>query len=278
MNKLLAVLGLIGVYGTCFGQQNQVLKSDEKKLDAKAVQNRAYLPRATINLKSQFPIQHAIGLEFNTPIFLSTYFGIGQLSRAYWVTAINFLPDDNLAQATRKQFIKDKFKNGFVLELGTHYHFMRRRHFYAGLNLQFQRFALPATPMELVEEYDFGDTQGFSDDIQNQLEVNGFLRDFYENAILEPIVYPIQLGITLGKKFYFKKATRLFLDIEFSYQFNVSNNVHVKSESLIGQILVNNIITPILDEGSADSFKGFNLPALSLRLGYQLGNKIYSKP
>ncbi len=278
MYKLLVVLGLIGISGACFGQQHHMLKSEKKRLDSIAVHNRAYLPGATINFKSQFPIQHAIGLEFNTPIFLSTYIGMGQLSRAYLVTATNFLPDDDPAQATRKQFIKDKLKNGFVLELGTHYYFSKQRNFYAGLNLQFQRFKLPATPMELVEEYDFGDTQGYLDDIQSQVESNIILQDFYENAILEPIISPIQLGITLGKKFYFKKASRLFLDVEFSYQLNISNNVKIKSDSFIGQILVNNFITPILDEGSNDSFEGFNLPSLSFRLGYQLGEKIYRKP
>jgi hypothetical protein len=137
---------------------------------------------------------------------------------------------------------------------------------------------LPATPQELVEEYDFGDSQGLTDDIQNQLEGNVFMQNFYENTIIEPIIRPIQLGITLGKKFYFRKASRLFLDLEFSYQFNVTNNVKIKSESFIGQILVDNFISPILDEGSNDSFKGFNLPSLSFRLGYQLGEKIYRKP
>jgi hypothetical protein len=276
----------LGITSTSLAQERRVwqiekqeqAEREKQRLDSIAVQNQAYLPAATINLKSQFPIQHAIGLEFNTPIYLSTYIGIGQLSRAYLVTATNFLPEDDPAQAIRKQFIKDKLKNGFVLELGTHYHFSRRRHFYAGLNLQFQRFTLPATPQELAEEYDFGDAQGFTDDIQSQLDDNAFLQNFYENTVIEPVIRPIQLGLTLGKKFYFKKASRLFLDVEFSYQFNISNNVKIKSESFIGQILLDNFIAPILDEGSNDSFQGFNLPSLSFRIGYQLGEKIYRKP
>ncbi|MEM6633579.1 MAG: hypothetical protein AAF694_28155 [Bacteroidota bacterium] len=125
---------------------------------------------------------------------MSTYFSIGQLSQAYLVTATNFLPDDDPAQATRKQFIKDKLKNGLVLELGTYYYFTRRRHFSVGLSLQFQRFKLPATPMELVEKYDFGDTQLFLEDIQSQLEANSILQNFYDNSILEPVISPIQLG------------------------------------------------------------------------------------
>ena len=239
------------------------------------MQNRAYLPGATINFKSEFPIQHAIGLEINTPIFLSTYLGIGQLSRAYLVAATNFLPDDDPAQATRKRFIQDKLQNGFVLELGTQYHVWRRQKLYAGLNLQFQRFKLPATPKELVEEYDFGDTQGFLDDIQGQLEDSPFFQDFYENALLEPTIAPIQLGITVGKKFYFEKAPRLFLDVAFSYQLNISNRVRINSDSFIGQIIVDNFIAPILEEGSNDSFQAFNLPTLSVRLGCQLGEKVY---
>jgi len=275
MHKVLVVLGLIGISSACFGQPHQMRESEKKIPKSDTIQNRAYLPGATINLKSQFPIQQAIGLEFHTPIFLSTYIGIGQLSRAYLVAATNFLPDDDPAQATRKRFIQDKLQNGFVLELGTHYHFWRRQHLYVGLNLQFQRFKLPATPMELVEEYDFGDTQGFLEDIQDQLEDSPFLQDFYENALLEPTIAPIQLGITVGKKFYFKKAPRLFWDIEFSYQLNISNRVRIKSESFVGQIIVDNFIVPILDEGSNDSFQGFNLPTLSVRLGHQLGKKVY---
>lgn len=275
MQKVLIVLGLMVIVGACFGQPHQKLESENKKSKPDSLQERAYLPGTTINFKSQFPIQHAIGLEVNTPIFLSTYVGLGQLSRAYLVTATNFLPDSDPAQATRKRFIQDKLKNGFVLELGTHYHFSRRRNLYAGLNLQFQRFKLPATPMELVEEYDFGDSQDFLADIQSQLEDNPFLQDFYENTLLEPIIAPIQLGITVGKKVHFKKASKLFLDVEFSYQLNLSNRVRIQSESFLGQILVNNFISPILDEGSKDSFQSFNLPSLSVRLGYQWGEKIY---
>ena len=288
MKKVYLLLSIcsLGISSTVVAQESRVweiekheqAERERQRLDSIAVEEQAYLPAVTINLKSQFPIQHAIVLEFNTPIFLSTYIGIGQLSRAYLVTATDFLPDDDPAQAIRKQFIKDKLENGFVFELGTHYHFSRLRHFYAGLNIQFQRFTLPATPMELVEEYDFGDSQGFLDDIQSQLEGNSFAQNFYENTIIEPVILPIQLGITAGKKFYFKKASRLFLDVEFSYQFNINNNVKIKSESFIGQILVDNFITPILDEGSNDSFQGFNLPSLSFRMGYQLGEKIYRKP
>ena len=287
MKKVYIILTIcaIGISGTLPAQDRRIweIEKHEKAererqlLDSMAVRTQAYLPAATINFKSQFPIQHSIGLEFNTPIFLSTYIGFGQLSRSYLVIATDFLPDDDPAQATRKQFIKDKLKNGFVFELGTNYHFSSRRHFYAGLNLQFQRFTLPATPQELVEEYDFGDSQGFTDDIQSQLEGNDFLQNFYENTVIEPVILPIQLGITLGKKFYFKKATRLFLDVEFSYQLNLSNNVNIKSESFIGQILVDSFISPILDEGSNDSFKGFNLPSVSVRIGYQLGEKIFRK-
>ncbi|MEM9723722.1 MAG: hypothetical protein AAGA10_30970, partial [Bacteroidota bacterium] len=130
---------------------------------------------------------------------------------------------------------------------------------------------------ELVEKYDFGDTQLFLEDIQSQLEANSILQNFYDNSILEPVISPIQLGITLGKKFYFKKASRLFLEVEISYQLNVSNTVKIHSDSFIGQILVDSFITPVLEEGSNDSFEGFNLPSLSFRLGYQLGKKTFRK-
>ena len=140
---LLFTLCTIGISDTLLAQDGRIWEFEKHEkaererqlLDSMAVRNQAYLPAATINFRSQFPIQHSIGLEFNTPIFLSTYIGFGQLSRSYLVIATDFLPDDDPAQATRKQFIKDKLKNGFVFELGTNYNFSRRRHFYAEIGI-----------------------------------------------------------------------------------------------------------------------------------------------
>lgn len=247
------------------------------KMDTLDVETARYLPAFTFNLKTQFPVQHAIGLEFSTPAMISGYIGIGQLSRAYVVTATEFLPARDENEEVRKQFIEDKLKNGFVFEIGAHYHFMKWKDVYVGLNLQFQRFSMESTAQELVEEYDFGDSQGFGDDIEELLEGNDLVREFYEETQIKAVVKPIQMGITVGKRFQFKKAPRLSLHTEFSYQLNLSGRSDLESDSFLGQVILNNFAGPVLSEGTAESFGSFNLPALTVRLSYALGEFAYKK-
>ncbi len=251
--------------------------AEKRRQDSLNVLSRRYVPAFAASFKSQFPIQHGIGLEFNTPSMLSLYVGFGLLSRLYVTTATDFLPAEDENEAVRKQFIKDKMQNGFVFELGTHYHLMKWKDVYFGLNLQFQRYTLPATPQELVEQYDFGDTQGLGNDIQDQLDDNDFLQDFYENTEIIPTLRIVQVGFTVGKRFHFKRVPKLGLLAEFSYQVNLASSMKLNSKSSIGQIILDRFVSPILDEGTSESFGSFNLPTLTLRLNYQLGPKVYTK-
>ncbi len=224
-----------------------------------------------MDLKIQFPIQDAIGLQLVSPRGFSGYIGFGMLSRAYTVAALDLVRAKNENEEVRKQFIKDKLENGFIFELGGYYHFRRWNGFYTGLFLQFQRFTMSVTPQEMVESYDFGDTQGLSDNLQEILDNNDAARSFYENTVLVPTVRPIQAGLLVGKTFQFAKVPRLSVSTELSYQTNITTKSSIESESIVGQIIVNQIVSPILSSGSSANFKGFNVPALTFKISYTLG-------
>ena len=277
MNPLyiLVSITLMGINGICLGQQDLTKALEEESQDALAIDQRTFLSGVTLNLKTQYPIQHAISLEVATPIFFSGHIGIGQFSRFYTKSALEFLPQEDDTQIRRKEFVQDNLQNGFVFESGVQYHVLKWHNIYAGLDMQMQQFSLSSTPQELVEEYDFEDTQGLLGDVLAVVDKSPALQVFYENAILTPAITTIQLEVKLGKRIHFKKITKLFLDIELSYQYNLSAQVTMKASSTIGNNLVENFITPIIDQGSKDSFSSFALPTVGLRLSYQLGNKIY---
>ncbi|MEM9932288.1 MAG: hypothetical protein AAF824_01695 [Bacteroidota bacterium] len=260
----------------CWGQ----VEEDEKSaviLDSLIASKGQYVPAFSLSLKTQYPIQHAIGLEFMTRGKVSGYIGLGQLSRAYVATATELLPDQNANQEARKQFIQEELRNGFVFELGTHYHILKWRDVYVGLNLQFQRFSMVSTPQELVEEFDFGNSQGFAEDLQEAVETNDLIRYFYEDTKVKAVLNPIQLGFTMGKRFRFKRRPRWSIHTEFSYQINLASRARLDSDDFIGQLIVNNFINPILDEGTEDSFGSFNLPSISIRLSYSPGEYVFRR-
>ena len=269
--KLLVVLGFIGISGVCLAQQNQILT----KQDSNTIQQGKFLSSATIYLKTQYPIQHGVGVEVATPFFFSVHSGVGQLSSLYARSALEFLPQEDDSQEKRKELIQDKLKNGFVFEFGTQYHILKWRNVYAGLNLQVQQFKISATAQELVEEYDFGNTQGYQEEVLAFIENAPTLNTFYENTILTPSLTAIQIEAKLGKRIHFKNIKKLFLDVELSYQSNVAATISLKTPSAAGEVLVERFVRPILKEGTEDSFSAFAFPTIGLRLSYQIGQKIY---
>lgn len=248
---------------------------DREERDSLAIQSGNYVPGFTLNLKSQFPIQQALGIEVMTPFFLSFYAGYGQFSRFYTVIALDVLPETDPSQSSRKQLIKDKLNNGSVFELGTYFHFVNRSGLYGGINIQFQKFDMTTTAQEMVEKYDFGNSSDFADEIQDIIENNNLVKDFYENTEISPTIKPIQLGLLVGKRFRFKKAPQLGLHLELAYHFNINTKTTLTSPSFIGQIIVDSFVNPILESNSDISFDAFNLPSLTARLSYNLGKILY---
>lgn len=275
LTKFLTVLGLMGIGGGCFGQPHQLLESGMGGLDATAINQGKFLSHGTVHLKTQYPIQHAIGVEVATPFFLSGHLGIGQLSSFYAKSALEFLPEEDESQLKRRELIQDKLKDGFVFEFGVQYHVLPWRNLYAGLNLQIQQFKIQASPQELAEEYDFGDTQGFREEILGLIENVPVLSSFYENTVLSPSLTAIQLEAKVGKRIHFKKMKSVFLDVEVSYQTNLSAAASVNTSSTAGEVLMENFIKPILEEGTEDSFSSFSFPTVGVRISYQIGDKVY---
>ncbi|MDR6809632.1 hypothetical protein J2Y45_006710 [Dyadobacter sp. BE34] len=228
------------------------------------------VPLLSVSLKSQFPIQQAIGLEVMTKTKLSGYLGFGQFSRFYTTVALNALPNKKVEQQMRRRFIKDNLRNGTVFEAGLTYHLPRRRKFYAGINFQNQNFTLPSTTQQLVENYDFLDSQDRKDKIMDLIDKNARLREFYETAEIISKVSLQRLGITIGRRFGFMKIPRFGLHTELSGQWNMGSRTSIESSSLIGNVLVNQFAEPILREKTKDSFSSFFLPSLTLKVSYAL--------
>ena len=272
---LIAVLGFIGISGACLGQQTQQFNSEKHTQDSIAIHQRQFLSGATLYLKTQYPIQHGVGVEVATPFFFSGHIGVGQLSSFYVKSALEFLPQDGDAQVKRKELIQDNLKDGFLFEFGTQYHILKWRNFYAGLNLQVQKFTINVTAQEVVEEYALGNTEGYSEEVLGLVQNVPALNAFYENATLAPSLTAIQVEAKLGKRIHFKNLKKLFLDIELSYQSNLSSRISIKTPSQTGDVLVERFVRPILDEGTEDSFSSFSFPTIGVRVSYQIGDIVH---
>jgi hypothetical protein len=132
---------------------------------------------------------------------------------------------------------------------------------------------LPSTSKELIENYGFA-TEDILQEIQDITEENSVVRSFYESTIIEPIVKPIQLGITVGKRFSFKKFSRFSINPELTYHYNLTTRTTFQSDSFVGNIIITNFIEPNLDPSTSLSFDTFNFPSLIIRFTYQMGEKI----
>lgn len=270
LKLIIVALALFGFLAS--GQsQNNTEKIPDEKLDVLnnvSPRQKKSKPYVAFNVKTQFPIQHSLGFEFVSKSGLSFGLSVGQLSRAYTVAATNFLPAEDENQEIRKQFIEDKMKNGLVVEFGTFFYPRNFRNLYFGAHLQLQRFTLPATTQELIENYGFADQ--IDQEVLNENLENELVQSFFQTTVIEPIIKPVQLGLTFGKKFSFRKTPNLSLMVELNYHINVASKTSFDSPSFIGNVIVNSFVEPNLDPSTADSFGSFNLPSMTLRLQYRI--------
>ncbi len=249
---------------------------EQKRLDTLAIIQHKYVPSVMLKLKTQFPIQHAVGIEIVTDAKISMHASIGQFSRFYTVVALETLAQNDENQEIRQEFFKERLRNGLVIELGSNYFFLKRG-YYAGLNFQFQRFSLSGTLEELVENFDFNDTQGFGNDIQELVGQNQNLQNFYEQTTVYPTFSPLQMGFTLGKRFRFKKHPGLGLHFELGYSFNVLPRVKVETDNFITQTLMDRFVNPLIQNSATESFSTFNYPTISFGISAGLGKIIRPK-
>ncbi len=249
---------------------------EQKRLDTLAIMQNKYVPSVLLKLKTQFPVQHALDIEFVTEAKISVRASIGQFSRFYTLVALENLARQDENQDVSQDFFKDRLRNGLVIELGSNYFFLKRG-YYAGLNLQFQRFSLSGTLEELVENFDPNDTQGFGNDIQEQLEGNENLRNFYEQSTVYPTFSPVQMGFSLGKRFHFKKHPNLGLHFELGYSFNILPRVKVETGNPITQNIMDGSVNPLIQNSAAESFSSFHYPTISFGISAGLGKIIRPK-
>lgn len=220
-----------------------------------------------IYIKTEFPTHHAIGFQLIHESGFTSDFSLGLMSGTYNNFVFNNLPDEDLNAAKRKDFILDVMENGMVFSLGIGYHFKQFKHFSIGMGLQMQQFSLLATPRELVEEYDFGNETGLANDIDAIIEENPNADFFYRSVLVEPIIRPLQLGFNLNKGFSINK--RLSFHIDAAYWFNIATFTEISSPSLVGRLMVNQALSPLVDSGSDESFDQFSYPSISIGLKFR---------
>lgn len=279
MRKGLSVIVSIAIIKGCFGQfcgavaqgRHSSQQHAEPDLSRDTLHCGRYkIPGILVGAKSQFPIQQAIGLEFVSPFNISAYAGIGQYSRYYTVLALDLLPGKNENQLSRKQFIKDKMENGSVFEIGSAYHFRKIRGFYAGLTIQFQKFSMTSTTRELIEEYDFGDSENKREALLDLVDRNPRLREFYQDEPVTSVIRPIQIGLHVGKRFVFRRLPKLGVHLELAGNRNVGTSSSVQSVSALGNVIVQQFAAPIVEKKSKESFRSLTLPTVSLRATYAI--------
>lgn len=239
--------------------------------DSARLASRRFLPKTMLGLKTQFPIQHALNLEMrvgNLP--LSAQFGLGQFSRFYTLVALNTIDAKTEEAQVRKDFVKARLRNGSVIELGLMAHHIQKR-FYGGLNLQFQRSSLAATPEELVERFDLAGDSDLRGNIDSLVTKYQIVADFYSSTVVYPTIRPLQMGILAGKIWRFKNP-RLALHAELGYSFNLAAPIKIEGKSgFLVNLLLDSYVNPLVEGQSAKSFSSFRYPSLALRMSYGLG-------
>jgi len=250
------------------GQQKRAMQANLSTISSHPNDQKPFVPRLRISVKSQFPLQQAIGVEVISRKRLSGYLGYGQYSRFYTRLMLDQLPGKSLSQQARRTFIKERVQNGRVIELAGMYTPRVRQRLYGGLSLQFQRLSIYSTPQELVEHFDPSHSNGNYDKIQNLVDNTPFLKKFYETEVVYPEIRPIQVGILIGKQFVFSRLPRLGLHLEMSYQLTVQTTASVEGGGRLAQFLMTNYVNPILAQKAAESFSNFRYPTLALRVSY----------
>lgn len=249
-------------------QSKSGIQTSRSTLSPRPGQQKLFVPRLRISVKSQFPLQQAIGIEVISQRKFSGYLGYGQYSRFYTRLMLDQLPGKSLSQQARRTFIKERVQNGRVIELAGWYTPPIRQRLYGGVSVQWQKLSLYSTPKELVEHFDPGNSNGYLDKIQHIVDNSPFLEKFYETEVVFPEIRPIQVGILIGKQFMLSRLPRLGLHLEMSYQFTVRTTASVEGGGTLAKFLMTNYVNPILQQKASESFSNFRYPTLAARVSY----------
>lgn len=253
--------------------RHKIRVKENQRKDSIALENKDFSYPVDLYLKTQFPVQHALGLRFTHESGIELLGSFGIFSRSYTLIALEFLEDENSTENERQEFFKDRLRSGTVIEFGAGYfHFPSG--FSGSLTFQFQRFSISATSEELINNLDFGDELVDDSELQDALEDSETLEDFYYNETVYPTIRPIQLVLNIEKKFRFRKVPRISLSVAFSFSMNIATRTSIEANSTLGTIIMDNYVNPTLKQSSTESFGTFNLPSLTLQLNIGLGKLI----
>lgn len=249
---------------------------EQQMLDSMAIAHNTYMPSVLLKAKTQFPVQHALGLEFLTRSGLSFYGGMGRFSRCYTLAAMGAVSPKNAQEEVRQAFFKERLRSGLVTEIGVNYYFLKKG-YYTGMSLQFQRFSLSGTVKELMENLDLGDSQGLGGELDELLQENEFLEDFYERETVYPTFTPLQLGLLVGKRFHFKKHPYIGMHIELGYNLNISQGTRIETDRYLTQALMDRVVNPLIKNTATESFSALNYPFVSVGISAGFGKIIRPK-
>ena len=264
-------------------QNNEMWEIDKHKIrtkekrhqDTLAIISKEFTYPLHLYIKTQFPVQHALGLEFTHEKGIDIRASFGIFSRSYTLLALEFLEDENATENERQQFFKDRLNSGTVIELNAGY-FHLPTGLSGNISFQFQRFSISTTSYELLENLDYGDDIVDQSELDEALEDSETLEDFYYNETVYPTIRPIQLVINLEKRFRFSKAPRISLAMALSYSFNLTTRTSIEAKSSLGSYIMDNYVNPTLDQSTTQSFGSFNLPSITFQLNIGIG-KLFHK-
>ncbi|BDD11474.1 hypothetical protein FUAX_39060 (plasmid) [Fulvitalea axinellae] len=281
LRKVLSILffSILSIYG--FSQEKQVWEIDrirakqalELKKDSLAIGKNEYMRNSQLFIKTEIPIQYAIGYQyaFKSGILLNG--SIGVFSRTYATIAMDFMPSEDPAEKQRMDFFQANLYGGAVLEFGMGYQ-LRKSGFLGLASIQFQRFGVRATAKELIDNLDSEGSFNDLDDLEDRLSGSSLLSDFYYEDELRPVIKPTQFRISFGKMFRLKSVPRLSVTAFVSYNFNLSSSIKVETDSSIGSIILDNFVNPTLENSSGISFSQFQYPSLTFQFSYEFGRVI----
>lgn len=245
---------------------------EAKKQDSLAIVDKRFLYPSQFYLKTEFPIQTAIGYQFMTPVGLAFHGSVGLYPRAFTKVVLNLVPDDR-PNAQLTDFLEDRLRNGSVIELGTGYYSLKSG-FFGLLGLQFQQYSFSATLDELVETLDVGEQLSSNGtDFTEMLETSPTLSTFYYDETLYPTFRPLNLAVSGGKLFRFSAVPQFSVKLAIAYSFNLRTKFSVESSSPVGRLITSNVINPLLAE-NAQASNTVGLPTVSLTVCYQFGELI----
>jgi hypothetical protein len=234
------------------------------RVDSMAFFNGEILPGAQLKISTMFTLTIGGGAEFAINRFTSLHVSYGTMFDPYMNLLFDRFESRSTANPEQIAFIRANYAGGRVWTLGTNLHF---RKYYVGPFLQSQKFIMKSTSRTFVETLAPDRAQEINDLAIHSPDI---VENFYNYSEIKAAVYPVQLGVQLGKRFLFKQVPQLSIATEFGYSFNIDAKGKIDSRNgAIGDFL-NNIVGPVINESLEKRFNSIQIPTASLSIIYNI--------